>query len=89
MSFDPEQWADRTCNTCGEKGHPSWIHSKEAQGKEAKKKSKEDDSSEGSKKSKKSASSQSSKKTLKAIQKTLPTLGGQLEAPGRVRPHRF
>ena len=79
VTFDPEQWADRTCNICGEKGHPSWIHSKDAQGK-AKKKSKEDDSSKGSKRSKKSSSSQSSKKAVKAIQKTLTTLGGQLEA---------
>jgi alpha-galactosidase/6-phospho-beta-glucosidase family protein len=64
--YDVEYWANKTCQCCGEKGHPSWKHtpeeirkSKQAQQEKNKKKeskeSKESDNeSVGSKKSTKS-----------------------------------
>jgi hypothetical protein len=72
--YDIEYWANKTCRCCGEKGHPSWIHtpeeilqSKKAQQEKNKKKSKKeskesDDESVGSTKSKKSTRSTASKK---------------------------
>jgi hypothetical protein len=69
--YDIEYWANKTCQCCGEKGHPSWKHtpeeirkSKQAQQEKNKKKeSKESDNeSVGSTKSKKSTRSTASKK---------------------------
>ena len=65
ISFDPDEWKDRTCHHCGEKGHPHYIHKKNNQQdhkskKRSKKKKPSPNSSIASRKSTKSQSKSSS-----------------------------
>jgi hypothetical protein len=74
QSYDIQYWRNKTCQCCGKKGHPGWIHTPEEQAKSKKvqqeknkKKPKKeskglDDESVGSTKSKKSTRSAASKK---------------------------
>ena len=77
MSFDIEFWKDKTCNKCGEKGHPAYIHqagSKPNKGKSGQGKSKKgkssDDSSKSSKRSSRSSSSSKKSSSSKSKSKT-------------------
>ncbi|MGL5935066.1 MAG: hypothetical protein ACRCZI_05535, partial [Cetobacterium sp.] len=87
VSFDPSEWAEKTCFVCGEKGHPSYIHKKDETEtknpkaeKKPKKASKKDDASQSSKKSRSSTRStgSSSASRTSALHKTFTTLAREL-----------
>jgi Reverse transcriptase (RNA-dependent DNA polymerase) len=88
ITFDPQEWADKTCFVCGEKGHPSYIHRKEDQDpKKAKDKKKQKGGNNSAKKkddsshsSKKSSTSRSSKSAKDSLRKTFTTLARELSS---------
>jgi hypothetical protein len=83
QSYDIEYWKNKTCQCCGEKGHPGWIHTPEEEAKsrkaqqekkrkKIKKESKEsDEQTVGSARSKKSSKSTAQKSPSMRRQKTL------------------
>ena len=74
--YDKEYWSDKTCNRCGELGHPGWSGACEPHNKKKQKKQDDDKSTRSSKSSSSIAKMQ---KKIKQVGKTFANLKKDLE----------